>query len=237
MARFPRQSADGPSAMSPRRFGRTYTLPQWLAAIGALIPRSGSIWAVWGRHRITPAFREAIMLAVARSNGCPYCSYHHQEWAIKEGASDDEIANLEDIDPGSFDRAKWSAFVYARSLAENDFGPIPTAIAGDAQKHYSPSQLRDIETVARFMTFANRSANTTDALFFRRRGVPVSDSLPAEIVIAAAVFILSPLIVVGLCVTLRKSPLQFLREIRDIHRRHAIDLGLTTSAHLKGEQQ
>lgn len=218
-----------PVRVTTKRFGRTFNLREWLMAILHLIPRMNRAWAVWGRHRMDPAFREQIMLTVARSNGCPYCSYHHQEWAIQAGASDEEIAELEGTDRVNFDRAKWSAFVYARALAENDFGGVPAEIRSDVAKYHSPDELCDIETVARAMSFANRSANTADALFFRRHGIQASDSLLAEIVIALNILMLSPVIVYALCRTLRKSPPQFLREIRDIHRRHAADLGLTAA--------
>jgi AhpD family alkylhydroperoxidase len=65
-----------------------------------------------------PALREQAMLTVARTNGCRYCSYIHQEWAVRSNVSDDEIAQLEGADPATFDRARWSALVYAGARRE-----------------------------------------------------------------------------------------------------------------------
>jgi len=161
-----------------------------------------------------PALREEIMLTVARANGCRYCSYVHQEWAIRAGVSDEEIAQLEGTDPASFDRAKWSALVYARSLAENDFKRVPEEVSHDAAGYHNTGELHDIKAVALVMTIANRSANTMDTLLLRLRGVPASDSLPAELAITATLLATGPIIVPALSLILRKSPLRLLREFR-----------------------
>ncbi len=158
--------------------------------------------------------REQVMVTVARANGCRMCSYIHQEWAIRAGVSDDEIAQLEGTHPAEFDRARWSAVGYARSLAENDFKQVPDQIFADAARYYSPGELRNIEVAALLMTMANRSVNTVDALFSRLRGVPVSQSLTSEIAITAALVAALPIGVPVLCLTLRKSPHRLVRDFR-----------------------
>ncbi|BBX30112.1 carboxymuconolactone decarboxylase family protein [Mycolicibacterium alvei] len=161
-----------------------------------------------------PAFREEVMLTVARTNGCRYCSFVHQEWAIRAGVSDEEIAQLEGTDPAHFDRARWSALVYARSLAESNFQSVPAEVLADVGKHHSRGEQRNVEAVALVMHIVNRSANTMDALASRLRGVPASESIPAEIAITAALFAVGPVIVPVLSLILRKSPLRLLREFR-----------------------
>lgn len=194
--------------------GKTYTLRELSGAILRLAPRAPRAGTVWGLRRMDPAFREEIMLTVARANGCRYCSNIHQEWAIRTGVADEEIAQLEGADPATFDRGKWSALVYARSLAENDFASVPIEIREDVAKYHSRGERRNVETVALVMTVVNRSANTMDALLSRLRGAPASESIPAEVSITAVLLATGPVIVPALSVILRKSPRRLLRGFR-----------------------
>lgn len=194
--------------------GKTYTLRELAGAVVRFVPLAPRAGLVWGLRRMDPALREQVMLTVARANGCRYCSYIHQEWAIRTGASDEEIAQLEGTDPGAFDRGRWSALVYARSLAENDFGTLPAEIVADVARHHGTGERRNIEAVALVMTIVNRSANTMDALLFRLRGEPASQSLAAELAITAVLAATGPVLVPMLSVILRESPWQLLREFR-----------------------
>lgn len=196
------------------RIGKTYTLHELTAATLRLVPLAHRAGMVWGLRRMDPAFREELMLTVARANGCRYCSYIHQEWAMRTGVSDLEIAQLEGTDPAHFDRAKWSALVYARSLAENNFADVPGEISEDVANYSPAGELRDIQTVALVMTIVNRSVNTMDALLSRLRGVPASESLPAELLITAGLVVIGPVVVPALSLILRKSPRRLLREFR-----------------------
>lgn len=198
---------------SPVPVGQTYTLRELAAAVRRLGPLLHHAGAVWILRQIDPGFREEIMLTVARANGCRYCSYVHQEWAIRAGVSDTEIAQLEGADPATFDRAKWSALAYAAALANADFGPVPEEIAQEAAKHYSPRGRRNIETVALVMSVVNRSANTLEAFRSRLRGAPVSESLPAEVCITVALIAISPILLPALSIVLRKSPHTILRDL------------------------
>lgn len=179
---------------------------------------------VWVLGRIDPAFREEIMLTVARTNGCRYCSYVHQEWAIRAGVSDEEIAQLEGADPATFNRAEWTAITYARALAEADFSQVPEEISREMAKYYTRGDRRNIETVALVMNIVNRSANMLDAFRSRLRGVPVSESLPAEIAITSALIAVSPILMPVLSIVLRKSPQRLLREL------HSYSAGVSPGA-------
>lgn len=201
------------STTVPVHAGKTLTLRELAAAARRLRPLVHRAGFVWILRQIDPAFREEIMLTVARANNCRYCSYVHQEWAIRAGASDDDIAQLEGADPASFDRAKWSALAYARALAEADFGPVPEEISKEAAKYFTRGDRRNIETVALVMSIVNRSANTLEALRSRLRGVPVSESLPAEITITSVLVAVSPFLLPLLSIVLRKSPQRLLREL------------------------
>jgi AhpD family alkylhydroperoxidase len=203
----------GPNTTTPALVGNAYTLCELAAAVRRLTPLAHHAGRVWVLRQMDPAFREKIMLTVAQTNSCRYCSYVHQEWAIRAGVSDSEIAQLEGADPATFDRAEWSALVYARSLAEANFGPVPAEIAQEVAKYYTPRDRRNIEAVALVMSIANRSANTLEAFRSRLHGVPVSESLPAEIAITSALVALGPFLMPVLSIVFRKSPLRMLREL------------------------
>ncbi len=194
-------------------FGKTYTLRELAAAVRRLGPLVHHAGVVWVLRDIDPVFREEIMLTVAQANNCRYCSYVHQAWAIRAGASDEEIVQLEGVDPATFDRAKWSALAYARALAEADFNPVPQDISQEVARYYSPWDRRNIEAVAQVMSIANQSANTLEAFELRLRGVSVSESLPAEIAITLALVAISPILIPLLSIVLRKSPQRLLRDL------------------------
>jgi len=206
----------GSTTTPPARLGKTYSLRELAAAGRRLVPLTHRAGAVWLFRRLDPAFREQIMLTVTQANRCRYCSYVHQEWAIRAGVSDEEIAQLENADPATFDRATWSALAYARALAEADFGQVSEEISHEVAKYYPARGRRDIKTVALVMSIANRSANTVEAFGSRLRGVPGSESLPAEIVITSALLAVSPVLIPALSLVLRKSPQRLLREMRAV---------------------
>jgi len=213
-----------PMTATPVPVGKVYSLRDLADAVcrlASLVHHAGMVWVL---RQIDPAFREEIMLTVARTNGCRSCNYVHQEWAIRAGVSNEEIAKLEGADPATFDRAKWSALAYARALAEADFGQVPEEISQEVAQYYTRRDRRNIEAVALVMSIANRSANTVDAFGSRLRGVPVSESLPAEIAITLALVAVSPTLIPVLSIVLRKSPQRLLREL------HAYSAGVSPSA-------
>jgi AhpD family alkylhydroperoxidase len=213
-----------PTTAAPAPVGKAYSLRELADAVRRLAPLVHHAGMVWVLHQIDPAFREEIMLTVAQTNGCRSCSYVHQEWAIRAGVSNEEIAKLEGADPATFDRVKWSALAYARALAEADFGQVPEKISQEVSKYYTRGDRRNIEAVALVMSIANRSMNTVEAFRSRLRGVPVSESLPAEIAITSALVAISPTLIPVLSIMLRKSPQRLLREL------HAYSASVSPSA-------
>jgi hypothetical protein len=97
--------------------------------------------------------------------------------ALEAGVSDAELAALENMDERAFDRRTWLAIAHARERTKADFAPISRDGPQDAALEALGAQTRrDVEDVARFMTVANRIANTLNALPDRWRGHPVPGS-------------------------------------------------------------
>jgi AhpD family alkylhydroperoxidase len=165
---------------------RIYRLSEFASGLHGILSSRREVSAIWFHGRMDPAFREKIMVAVAEVNGCRFCSFAHREWALDEGVSEAELAQLEGMRPGDFDRRTWLAVTYARSLAAEDFGSVDPSLVRELAENFSEEEQGDIEVVARAMAVANRSANTLDALSARRNGNPAEGSrLLDELVISA----------------------------------------------------
>ena len=168
---------------------RTLSATQLGRRLVALVPELGTIYQVWLKHEVDPGFREELMLAVSRLNGCRYCSWGHHEWAEISGVSNEELARLEQLEPSGFDRRKWVAISYARALVKQDFRRVQPQLRRAVQHKYSPREIRQIELIVNVMDVGNRTSNTFDALLSRLKGVPAADSTIVDEVILSGVFL------------------------------------------------
>ncbi len=98
------------------------------------------MYRVWLKEEVDPGFREELMLAVSRLNGCRFCSWGHHEWAQISGVSDEELAQLEQLDPSGFDRRKWVAISYVRALVKENFERVQPELRRAMQHKYSPER-------------------------------------------------------------------------------------------------
>jgi AhpD family alkylhydroperoxidase len=200
-----------------RPFGKkTYQLGAVLRDIATLLPRSGDLLRIYLFKDMSPALREAIMVAVARANECRYCSFAHREWALSAGLEADELAQVEHGEGAKLDRATTLAVQYARALVRQEFGRVPLELEASLDSTFSLRERRDIETVARMMTIANLSGNTVDALLARLSGNAVEDSrLPDELVLSAVFAAVAPVVVLLLGSMRGRSPLAMLNAFRE----------------------
>jgi AhpD family alkylhydroperoxidase len=101
------------------------------------------------------------MVAVSKVNACAGCTWVHQRWALHAGISPTDLdaigaGDLTAVDPGT--RA---AVVYATDRAERGFrSPVDPGVAAIALERLGRSQLRQVDAVARLMTFANLTLNS-----------------------------------------------------------------------------
>jgi AhpD family alkylhydroperoxidase len=178
---------------------RTITAPQLAGRLASLVPELGTMYRVWLKQEVDPGFREELMLAVSRLNGCRYCSWGHHEWAQLSGVSNEELAQLEQLDPSGFDRRKWVAISYVRALVSENFERVQPELRRAMQHKYSPREIRDIELIANVMDIGNRGSNTFDAMLSRFKGVPAAESRIVDEVILSGVFLaIAPAVLVYL---------------------------------------
>lgn len=166
---------------------RTYSVAQYTRDALWLARHSVQIGRIWFGGRVDPEMREKAMLAVARANGCRFCTCAHSQWALAVGVRDAELAALEGMNEEDFDRDTWSVIAHARDRAMAEFHPTQgCGYASALVERHGEQLLDDIECVARVMTFANRTMNTFDALICRWRGTPLEHSrLSDELVLSA----------------------------------------------------
>jgi AhpD family alkylhydroperoxidase len=178
---------------------RTITARDFAGALGSIAAQSPRFYQVWVKHELDPGFREELMLAVAKLNDCKYCSWAHHEWATIDGVSEEELAQIEQMDSASFDRKKWLAISYVRELVAERFGPVSADLEEKMRQNYSTEEIAKIVLVARVMDASNLGANTFDAMRWRLRGTPVKGSrLFDEIMLSAAFFCIVPPVVLFL---------------------------------------
>jgi AhpD family alkylhydroperoxidase len=119
--------------------------------------------------RVSPQFRERLMLAVTAVNDCRYCDYYHARAALTAGLSDQEVAALRD---GVVDEApaeQVPALLYAQHWAETNGRPDPAA-RQRLLDTYGAEKTAAIETILRMIRVGNLLGNTTDYILFRLSG-------------------------------------------------------------------
>ena len=115
---------------------------------------------------ISPAFRERLMLAVTKVNGCRYCSYFHAKQALKSGLTPEEINQLLSGDVNNCPGEESTAIIYAQHWAESDALPDPDAVR-KLQKTYGTEIAEAIHLMLRMIRLGNLLGNSCDYLLYR----------------------------------------------------------------------
>ena len=197
---------------------RVYTVRELFRDLGSVLGRAPSLMSIWIGRRLPPELREKVIVAVAQVNACRMCEHAHTRMALEAGVSDAELAALENMDEGAFDRRTWLALAHARDRAQSGFAPISDHFAQAAlSEELGPQTVSDVEDVARVMTVANRIANTLNALSDRRRGAPIPRSRLFDELVINILFL--PGAWIGTLVAAarqRKSPFAVWRQARGL---------------------
>jgi AhpD family alkylhydroperoxidase len=147
---------------------RTYTgFDEMRADIRYMVDHGGEIREAM--HRIDPAFRERLMLAVTQVNGCRYCAQYHAKMALEEGLEDEEVAQLL---KGSFDDVppeERTGLLYAQHWADTRGHPDPEARARLVEV-YGEEKADAIDVVLHMIKMGNYMGNAWDYLLYRVSG-------------------------------------------------------------------
>lgn len=155
-----------PIRSTTRRFGSPGQVIRDLTGLARVSP---DLWRVY-RGGTSPALRERIMVAVSRANACAGCSRVHQRWAVRAGVTDDELEALGLDELARLNPADRAAVVYAVERSTAGFpGPVGAPsedpeINAAISRYFTDEEIRQIDAVARSITFANLTVGTTEAL-------------------------------------------------------------------------
>lgn len=207
------RSTTTPSGVVFRK--RVYDLAGLTRDLRGLRPIGRNVWAVYGRRRIDPAFRERLMVAVAEVNSCRYCSYAHHEWALVAGVDPAELDPAGGLHGHAQDPREAVAVAYVQTRAEAEFAPASPGVEARLAEVFTAPERRDIETTARIMRIFNLAANTVDALHARRRGERVDGPLLQQLLIGTIAFPIIAVAVAGLAIAKGVSPAQGWRDLDD----------------------
>jgi AhpD family alkylhydroperoxidase len=149
---------------APARTPRRFTSPQDALTDALRVVRTApDLWRAY-RGQLTPARREAVMVAVSKVNACAGCTWVHQRWALHAGISPTDLDAIGAGDLTAVDPVTRAAVVYATERAERGFrSPVDPDVAAIALARLGRPQLRQVDAVARLMTFANLTLNTLQA--------------------------------------------------------------------------
>ncbi len=139
---------------------------------GGVLRRSRALGDVYLRGRLRADDRERIMVAVSRVNSCEGCTRVHERWALRTGVSDAELRSLEIGDLAGLDARGRAAVIYASARAEDGFPGSLSPEAAAASSGLTRREVLAVEAVARAMTLANLTVNTTGSLRHRLRSRP-----------------------------------------------------------------
>lgn len=192
---------------------KTYSVGALVRDVAALVGRADDVADV--NTAMDPAFREQVMLAVARTNECRYCVFAHTDAGRHAGLTDADLARIEGMDPTDFDRRSWAAISYARALAQADLGPVDADHVAAVVEFHGEEGRRRIETATRLMTVANLTGNTVDALLSRLRGDPAPGArICDELAITSVWLVGAAVTTVNILRARPSSPLALLAEFR-----------------------
>jgi AhpD family alkylhydroperoxidase len=144
--------------------GRTYTPRTVAVEFTALVRASPRLFAIYRCGRMEPGLRERVMVAVSRANACASCTRVHEAWALRTGVPPDELERIGAGELAAIPAAQRPAIVYATALSEARFQSVTPDAQAVADAQLDPERQRDIEAIARLITFANLSVNTAHAL-------------------------------------------------------------------------
>lgn len=161
-----------PTGQANGRTRRFDSLGQVARNLGGVARVSPELWRVY-RGGTSPSLRERVMVGVSRANACAGCSRVHQRWAIRAGVTDEELEALGLDDLARLDPADRAAVVYAVERSTTGFpGPVGAPsedpeVTAAMERHFTPEEARQIDAVARGITFANLTVGTTESLRVR----------------------------------------------------------------------
>lgn len=146
-----------------RKYG---SLLEFFAEVRFLVVHRKPIRAATRGDRISPGFRERLMLAVTQVNGCRLCTFAHSREALKQGVSRHEIDRIMGAEFGDCPEEEVAALLYAQHWADTGGRPDDEAQAKLVET-YGEAAAEDIDLILRAIRAGNYTVNTLEYLVNR----------------------------------------------------------------------
>ena len=150
---------------------RTYGFRSCFSDVLKVMRKSFQIKESMKSQRISPKFRERIMLAVTAVYNCKYCEWGHTKTALKSGCTEQEIKEIMENDFGSCDPEEVIALAFAQQYAELN-GNYSEESWNKLIETYGEQKAMDIILYIQMITVGNLLGNTIEGFGSRLKGKP-----------------------------------------------------------------
>ena len=201
----------------PRQSKRTLTPDNFMKTVANVMASGPVLLEALVKPNIAAALREKLFFAVTSVNDCRYCKWGHTHWAMAQGVPLEEVNQILSHQVESLvakNPAEAAAILFGQHYAEQLDQFDPESIE-NLRKFYSDAEVAEILAYVRFITLANLTGNTVDAILDRTPCHGGTSGLFEGVVAAAAV----PVAIV--MTQLAKIDMDKLRSCRDEPRRDA----------------
>ncbi|HZD39839.1 MAG TPA: carboxymuconolactone decarboxylase family protein [Terriglobales bacterium] len=114
--------------------------------------------AVMNKGLLDRKLKEKVAYKVARLNACAYSSASHRRYAIKCGASEEEMTQVDEMRIQAMAARDAAALRLAVALNESGH-KVSKEIFQDLESHFSPAEIIELFAVVGLMAFASRLAD------------------------------------------------------------------------------
>lgn len=111
---------------------------------------------LFGQSPLTRREREAIAVAVSRTNGCPYCVAHHSEALSRYEKSPDALAAIRDGRWNALDKRTARLCQYAEKLTRNPASVREADVVLLRDSGLDDRSILDAAQIAAYFNFVNR---------------------------------------------------------------------------------
>jgi uncharacterized peroxidase-related enzyme len=139
----------------PNLFGTLARRPALMRAVAALLREA------MAPGEVPVRLKELVALRVSRANGCDYCAASHTKLAVAAGATDADLAAVQDPSGGVLDDAEKAALRFADAVAAPG-GRVPETVWSALRARWSETACLELAAVASAFSMFNRLANSLE---------------------------------------------------------------------------
>lgn len=139
---------------------RTFDSPgEYFSLFRMTFSRMRGLRKIPQEQKISPQFREKLMVAVSAVNQCAYCSYLHTRTALEQGISREEIDTIFKNDVSQFSEEDLPGILFAQHFAETK-GNVSEEALKNIEEKYGTITTGQMLAFLQTVLFGNLCCNT-----------------------------------------------------------------------------